>query len=111
MATQKEMEDREALRANVEEKLERLDEIKGEIKELVDEAGDLVREAARDVENGIIFRRAESYWLAHIESALDNEGRWLGGSMTKMQDTIDELREAIKPEEDDEEGEKSDPRD
>jgi len=37
-------------------------------------------------------RRAESYWLAHLRIALDNEHQFLGGSMCTLQETLDELR-------------------
>ena len=65
-----------------------LEEIKEQIQMLVGEAMDMI---PRD---GMYAARARSYWYAHILTALDNESEFMGGSMTTMQDTIDELREA-----------------
>jgi hypothetical protein len=47
------------------------------------------------------YERAERYWLAHIDGALENRGGWLGGSMISAEDTIRELEES-----EDEEGER-----
>jgi len=72
----------------------RFEEIKEQIKELLDEAFDLVPE-------GMTRERAESYWYAHIAMALDNDHGFIGGSMCSMQDTLEEFDEV--EEEDDEE--------
>lgn len=61
----------------------RFAEIIGEIKELLEEAIDLVPEHAKD--------RAESYWFAHISIALDEDHGYVGGSMCSMQDTLEEF--------------------
>ena len=61
----------------------RFEEIIGEIKELLEEAFDLVPEHARD--------RAESYWFAHISMALDEDHGYVGSSMCSMQDTAEEF--------------------
>ena len=63
----------------------RFEEIICEIKELLEEAIDLVPDHAR--------ARAESYWYAHISMALDEDHGYMGGSMCSMQDTIEEWDE------------------
>ena len=60
----------------------RFEEIKEQIKELLEEAISLVPSPERD--------RAESYWFAEISIALDEYHDYLGGSMCSMQDTINE---------------------
>ena len=40
------------------------------------------------------LERAEVYWLAHIDGALENRDQWLGGSFIKYIDTIYALSEA-----------------
>ena len=72
------------------DQIERLAEIRDEIKALVDEASRIVRET-------IERKTAEAYWIPHILGALDDDHEYLGGSMQTMQDTIDAL-------EDDDEG-------
>jgi hypothetical protein len=67
--------------------VERLNEIKEEIKELLSEAHGIVRCS----EDYMALRRAESYWYAHIRIALDDESEFVGRSMVSMQSTIDEL--------------------
>jgi len=69
----------------------RFEEIKEQIKELLDEAFDLVPDHAR--------ARAESYWYAHISTALDEDHGYLGGSMCSMQDTLEEFDEEDEEEE------------
>jgi hypothetical protein len=61
----------------------RFEEIIGEIKELLEEAIDLVPEHARS--------RAEAYWFAHISMALDEDHGYVGSSMCSMQDTLEEF--------------------
>ena len=39
------------------------------------------------------LNRAEAYWLAHIDGALENRRGYLGGSFISMEDTILELEE------------------
>jgi hypothetical protein len=72
----------------------RFEEIKEQIKELLDEAFDLVPDHAR--------ARAESYWYAHISTALDEDHGYLGGSMCSMQDTLEEFDEEDEEDEEDE---------
>ena len=62
-----------------------LQDIKDEIKELLDQARRLVRGTREE-------DRAKGYWFAHIRCALDDEHGYLGRSMITMQDTIDALR-------------------
>ena len=64
----------------------RLSEIKDQIKELMEEARSILEQG-----NERVWFRAKSYWYAHIITALDKDHMYLGGSMTTMQDTIDEL--------------------
>lgn len=66
----------------------RLNQIKTEIRDLLDEAGRLVRHEA---ESPITWERAKGYWYAQIAMALDTEHDYLGNSMVTMQDTINEL--------------------
>jgi len=42
---------------------------------------------------------AERYWMAHIDGALYNKQGWLGSSMLKAQDTIEELEREAEEEE------------
>jgi glycine/D-amino acid oxidase-like deaminating enzyme len=71
----------------------RFEEIKEQIKELLDEAFDLVPDHAR--------ARAESYWYAHISMALDEDHGYLGGSMCSMQDTLEEFDDVEDEEDED----------
>lgn len=67
----------------VADRVERLDDIKEEIKELISEAQALLPK-------GIIRKRAEAYWIGHILGALDQDSDY---SMTTMADSIEEIRE------------------
>ena len=62
----------------------RFDEIIGQIKELVEEAIDLVPEGERR-------SRAEAYWYSAIITNLDDNHGFMGGSMHSMADTFEEL--------------------
>ena len=73
----------------------RFEEIIGEIKELLEEARDLVPDYAR--------ARAESYWYAHISMALDEDHGYIGSSMCSMQETIEEWEEEDEDEDEDDE--------
>lgn len=64
----------------------RFKEIIGEIKELLEEAIDLVPE-------GSARERAKLYWYAHISVALDHNHDYLGRSMCCMKDTFEEIEE------------------
>lgn len=72
--------------------IDELEEIKQEISDSVRRARELLR-SLKKLGAGSIAKRAEAYWLAHIEGALGNEGEYGRGSMTTMDDTIKELEE------------------
>ena len=61
----------------------RFEEIIGEIKELLEEALDLVPE-------GMARSRAESYWYGNMIVNVNEDHGYMGGSMCSMQDTIEE---------------------
>ena len=69
----------------MEENRERFDEIRCNIRDLLEEALDLVPELNK--------ARASSYWYAQISTSLDADHDFLGGSMCSMQDTLDEWEE------------------
>ena len=71
----------------------RFEEIKMQIKELLEEAFELVPEHAR--------ASAESYWYSQIAVALDDDHGYLGGSMCSMQDTLEDFDEVDEDEEED----------
>lgn len=64
----------------------RLEEIREEMHDLLGEAKSLLREVG-----GMTEQRARAYWIAHIETALDEENDYLCHSMCTMQSTIEEL--------------------
>jgi hypothetical protein len=68
------------------ETIERLNEIKEQMLELLEEAKDLLPE-------GMTKERAKSYWYAHIKTAILKEHEFLGGSLVTIDDTISELEE------------------
>ena len=73
-----------------DEAIDRLIEIKDEMKELLQEALQLVVDTAgRD---SLTYERARRYWCAGITVELDKEHSWLARSMCTMQDTINELK-------------------
>jgi len=63
----------------------RFEEIIREIKELLEEAIDLVPDHAR--------ARAKAYWYAQIVMALDEDHDYLGGSMCSMKDTLEDFND------------------
>lgn len=65
---------------------ERLQEIKEQMLELLDEAKKIIPE-------GMTKERAKCYWYAHIKTALLKEHEFLGGSLVTMDDTINEIDE------------------
>ena len=64
----------------------RFEEIIGEIKELLEEALDLVPE-------GMARSRAESYWYVNMIVNVNEDHGYMGGSMCSMQDTLEEFDE------------------
>lgn len=81
--------------------IDELEEVKETISQAINEAARILREAEKAGASRMIMKRAESYWMAHIASALDKESGYLGGSMTTLDDTIRELKKS--KDEDDEE--------
>ena len=64
--------------------------IQTQILELVEQARALLR---RNELQGALMR-AESYWIAHVTTAISNNHGYLGKSMVSLQDTIDEIKDA-----------------
>jgi len=87
-------------KTEIREAIERLEELKETIYEALNEMEEILREVAPDE-----YPIAKSYWLAHIDGALENRGQWLGGSMVSYIDTIDALEEMMEMEEEEEERE------
>jgi hypothetical protein len=83
----------------------RIMEISYEIRSLLNEAMDLVRENGSDLTR----ERAGSYWYPHILMNLNDDHSWLGGSMCTMESTAaaleEELEEEGEEEDNEEEGE------
>ena len=65
---------------------DKFEEIKEQIKELLQEALDIVPEHATS--------RAESYWYPQIIKALDDDHDYLGKCMCSMQNTIEEWHDS-----------------
>ena len=78
---------------------ERILEITEEIRELLQEAMDLVRSEGTDFDR----ERARSYWYGHILIALGGDHGYMGRSMCSMTDTAEELMADEEPEEEEEE--------
>ena len=78
---------------------ERILEITDEIRDLLQEAMDLVRAEGTDFDR----ERARSYWYGHILIALGGDHGYMGRSMCSMADTAEELMEEEEPEEEEEE--------
>jgi hypothetical protein len=86
------------------EKHERLQEIKDQIKEMLDEARNIIRHSGDDVAE----ERFKGYVLGNILPQLDSDHDFLAGSMVSFQDVIDSLEvEDDEDEEIDEEDEVS----
>ncbi|WP_347252873.1 hypothetical protein [Dokdonella sp.] len=69
--------------------VDELGEIQSQILELVEQARGLLR---RNGLHGALMR-AESYWIAHVTTAVTNDHGHLGKSMVSLQDTIDEIED------------------
>ena len=74
----------------------RFEEIIGEIKELLEEALDLVPE-------GSARARAKSYWYGNMIVNVDEDHGFMASSMCSMQDTLEEFDEIDEEEVDEEE--------
>ena len=75
-------------KTEIREAIERLEELKETIYEALNEMEEILKKVAPDV-----YAMANSYWLPHIDGALENRGQWLGGSMVSYIDTILALEE------------------
>ena len=73
-----------------QEIVDELGEIQSQILELVEQARALLR---NNQYQGALAR-AESYWIAHVTTAISNNHGYLGKSMVSLQDTIDEIKDA-----------------
>lgn len=69
--------------------IDRLEEIRDEMLNLLEEAIDIVKSNA----NRSTYDRAKSYWYAHIEGNLS--GGKYNGSMTNIDETIEEMKEEL----------------
>lgn len=72
-----------------QEIVDELGEIQSQILELVDQARGLLR--CNGLQGALM--RAESYWIAHVTTAISNNHGYLGKSMVSLQDTIDEIED------------------
>jgi hypothetical protein len=72
-----------------EEAAEQLQEIQEQMLHLIREARQILRGIG-----GFTEKRAESYWIPHIKTALTNNHEFLSSSMVTMADTIEELQAA-----------------
>ena len=72
-----------------QEIVDELAEIQSQILELVEQA----RALLRNNEYQGALARAESYWIAHVTTAISNNHGYLGKSMVSLQDTIDEIKD------------------
>lgn len=61
----------------------RFEEIMYEIKDLVDEAFDLLPE-------GFPQERAKGYWYAQIQTAINNDHEFMSSSMVTMADSVED---------------------
>ena len=84
-------------KTEIRKAIEGLEELKETIYEAMDKMEAILIEVALDE-----YEVAEKYWLAHIDTALENRGRWLGGSMVSYIDTIEALEEMMEMEEEQE---------
>ena len=73
-----------------QEIVDELGEIQSQILELVEQARALLR--SNEYQGALM--RAESYWIAHVTTAISNNHGYLGKSMVSLQDTIDEIKDA-----------------
>lgn len=77
---------REYREDDLSEIADELEEIQGQMMDLIHQADSLLRGTDE-------YNAAKGYWIAHITTALSSDHDYLGGSMSTMQDTIDALRE------------------
>ncbi len=82
-----------------------LEETRNRILNIVYDVRDSLNELEESENSGeqlLIVARAEAYWIPSIVLAVTKESEWLGGPMTNLEDTIEEIR-ALEVEEDDDE--------
>lgn len=70
----------------MESKIERLKVIKNEMKNLLDEALDLVSDIDKRE-----FRKATFYWYGHINTAIASDPEFVGNVFYTLEDTINSL--------------------
>ena len=78
-------------KTEIREAIERLEELKETIYEALNEMEEILRETAPNV-----YAMSKSYWLAHIDEALENRDQWLGlgeASLVSYNDAILALEE------------------
>ena len=76
-------------KTEIREAIERLEELKETIYEALNEMEEILKKVAPDV-----YAMTKSYWLPHIDGALENRGNWLGeASLVSYIDTILMLEE------------------
>jgi hypothetical protein len=81
---------------------ERLQEIRQEMMELLEEAKTIVRHSDKH-----IYERAKAYWIGHIDTALGG-GAYIDTYDYTLEKTIDELTPDEEDEEDNDDGEQED---
>ena len=64
--------------------VDRLTDIQSEIEQLLEEIDELLKDTNE-------YDRAKRCWMAHIEMAIFKETKWLGKSMTTMDETIHDI--------------------
>jgi hypothetical protein len=74
--------------------VERLEEIKNKIKNLAQEAMEIVRGTSE-------YERARAYWYGHLVMSLDDDHMYVGHN-TNMEDTIEALRSQVEDEDEEE---------
>ena len=71
--------------------IDELRDIQSELLDAVQRAEYLLRQSGFDGAR----LRAEAYWIPHIVCALSRDHGYLGGSMVTLEDTIQEIAEAL----------------
>jgi hypothetical protein len=82
----------------IQSEIDRLTEIVVEMRTLLSEAQDILRNEASD----FLYERAKAYPIAHIDAALDHEGWTMNTYDITLQDIVDDLQEQIEEEEEEE---------
>jgi len=78
-------------RQAIQEAAKRLEEIRQTMEALRDEAMWIVNGCADVINTNAAYRG----WNANIEMALSNESQWMGKASTTLEETIEQLEEAI----------------